>query len=357
MDFRNSRLAQTTVKIYSSLMVGIIEVAEHAGVSIATVSRALNGKHHVSAKAKEKVLRAAQELGYVASSSAYTLATGRTKNIGLVTPFVDRWFFSAVIDGAVNELTNHGYDVSLYNLSGGADQRKKIFTDRLLRKRVDGVLTIALKPTEAELANLIAVQKPVVCIGGQIPGLRTVAVDDHAVGQIATEYLIKFGHKKIGMISGNPASEMDFHQPYLRRTGYQDAMRQAGLDVKPQWLLGADFTTENGYNSAYKMLSDLDRPTAIFCASDEMAFGVMLAAKDLGLRVPNDLSIIGVDGHDLGQFHGLTTINQSPRSQGAQAADLLIEQLEHRDEKKKRTQDLYEFPVELVERGSVAKPS
>lgn len=337
-------------------MVGIIEVAQHAGVSIATVSRALNEKSHVSAKAKEKVLKAAEELGYVPSSSAYTLATGRTKNIGLVTPYVDRWFFSNVIDGAVNELTERGYDVSLYNLSGGADQRKKIFTDRLLRKRVDGVLTIALKPTDSELSNLFAVQKPIVCIGGEIEGLRTVAVNDKAIGRIATEYLIKLGHTKIAMISGNPSSEMDFHQPYLRRTGFQDAMRAANLEVKPQWLLGADFTVPTGYVAAMAMLQhQKDRPSAIFCASDEMAIGVLLAAKHLGISIPEELSVIGVDGHELGDFYQLTTVDQDPRNQGAKAAELLIEQLENKEDRKKRHRDLFEWPAQLVERGSVAR--
>ena len=118
-------------------MVGIIEVAELAGVSTATVSRALNGKSHVSSRARERVLEAAQELGYVASSSAFTLATGRAKNIGVVLPFVDRWFFSAVLEGAINSLVERGYDVTLYSLSGGPNNRRRVFSDLVLRKRVD----------------------------------------------------------------------------------------------------------------------------------------------------------------------------------------------------------------------------
>ena len=104
-------------------MVGIIEVAQRAGVSTATVSRALNGKSHVSARARERVLKAAQELGYVASSSAYTLATGRSRNIGVVLPFIDRWFFSTVLEGIVSALVMRGYDITLYSLSGGAGHR------------------------------------------------------------------------------------------------------------------------------------------------------------------------------------------------------------------------------------------
>ena len=163
-------------------MVGIIEVAERAGVSTATVSRALNGKSHVSARAREKVLKAAQELGYVASSSAYTLATGRSKNIGVVMPYIDRWFFSAVLDGAVNALVNRGYDVTLYSLSGGPASRKRVFEDLVLRKRVDGVLTVAVKLSEGELKRLSELQKPIVGIGGPIPGARSISIDDEGAG-------------------------------------------------------------------------------------------------------------------------------------------------------------------------------
>jgi DNA-binding LacI/PurR family transcriptional regulator len=132
-------------------MIGIFEVAQRAGVSTATVSRALNGKSHVSARARERVLKAAQELGYVASSSAYTLATGKSRNIGVVLPFIDRWFFSAVLEGIINALVSRGYDVTLYSLSGGASHRERVFEDLVLRKRVDGVLTVALKLSDREL--------------------------------------------------------------------------------------------------------------------------------------------------------------------------------------------------------------
>ena len=215
-------------------MIGIVEVAERAGVSTATVSRALNGKAHVSARAREKVLKAAAELGYVASSSAYTLATGRSKNIGVVLPFIDRWFFSAVLEGIVNALVARGYDVTLYNLSGGASHRKRVFEDLVLRKRVDGVLTVALKLSEHELKNLTELQKPIVGIGGPIPGARSLTIDDEGAGRLATQHLISLGHTEIGMISGPPATEMDFHQPYLRKTGYHEALLDANLDFHPQ---------------------------------------------------------------------------------------------------------------------------
>ncbi len=338
-------------------MVGIIEVAQHAGVSTATVSRALNGKSHVSAKAREKVLKAAQELGYVASSSAYTLATGRAKNIGVVMPFIDRWYFSSVLDGAVNAMVSRGYDVTLYNLSGGSVNRKRVFEDLVLRKRVDGVLTVAVKLTDEELEKLTALQKPIVGIGGPIPGARSLSIDDEGAGRLATLHLLSLGHTEIGMISGTPASEMDFHQPSLRRTGYQEALLDANLDFKPEWVAEADFTVGGGYHAAKQMLGDpRSAPTAIFCAADEMGFGAIQAARDLGYRVPQDISVIGMDGHPLGDFYGLSTIDQNPNAQGAKGANMLVDILESNDEKQPvNVEQLTQWPIELLVRSSTAR--
>ncbi len=338
-------------------MVGIIEVAQRAGVSTATVSRALNGKSHVSARAREKVLKAAQELGYVASSSAYTLATGRAKNIGVVMPFVSPWFFASVLDGIVNALINRGYDVTIYSLSGGLSHRRRTFEDLVLRKRVDGVLTVAVKLTDSELANLTALQKPIVGIGGPIPGARSLSLDDEGAGRLATQHLISLGHTEIGMIAGNPASEMDFHQPYLRRTGYHEALLDANLDFKPEWMAEADFTVGGGYHAAKQMLGDpRSAPTALFCASDEMGFGAIQAARDLGYRVPQDISVIGMDGHELGEFYGLSTINQRPKEQGAKGANMLVDILESDDPKQLvNVEQLTQWPMDLLVRSSTAR--
>ena len=338
-------------------MVGITEVAELAGVSTATVSRALNGKSHVSARARERVLKAAAQLGYVASSSAYTLATGRSKNIGVVMPFVDRWYFSVVLEGAVSALVARGYDVTLYNLSGGSEQRNSIFRDLLPRKRVDGVLTVALKLSESELLGLTAMQKPILGIGGPIPGARSLSIDDEGAGRLATQHLISLGHTKIGMISGTPASEMDFHQPYLRRTGYREALLDANLDFQPGWLTEADFTIAGAYHGAKQILGDpRSAPTAIFCASDEMGFGAIMAARDLGYRVPQDISIIGMDGHEVGEFYGLSTISQQPRAQGYHGANMLVDLLESGDPRDlKNIEQINEWPIDLLVRSSTAR--
>ena len=340
-------------------MAGIEEVARIAGVSTATVSRALSGKEHVSAKSRAKVEAAAKQLGYVASSSAYTLATGRTRNIGVVIPAVDRWFFSVILEAIETVLIEHGYDLTLYNLSGGQEQRNKIFNDFLLRKRVDAVLTVAVKLSDTELANLTQTRKPIMGIGGPIDGARTLTIDDFAAGKLATEHLIGLGHTRIAHIGGLEPTEMDFKQPSKRRTGYEHALTAAGLQIRPTWFIPTDFTIQGAYHAAKQILGDpRNAPTAIMCSSDEMGFGAIMAAKDLGLRVPQDVSVIGMDNHDMSDFFGLSTINQNVRGQGRHTAEKLLSLLENYVEGEPVNVELNtEWPVELLVRSSTARPA
>jgi LacI family repressor for deo operon, udp, cdd, tsx, nupC, and nupG len=307
---------------------GIDEVARVAGVSTATVSRALSGAGHVSPSTRERVRRAARELGYVVSSSASGLATGRTRNVGVVIPFLNRWFFSSVLEGAESTLLTHGYDLTLYNLQGGGDERQTVFEHFLLRKRVDAVIAVSLELTQSEVSRLLAMKKPIVGVGGPLPGVRTLSVDDVAVSRMATEHLISLGHRRIAHIGGNEEYNHDFHVPTNRKVGYDAALTGAGIAPDPALHVPGDFTIPGGYASALRLLADpATRPSAIFAASDEMAIGAILAARDLGLKVPEDLSVIGVDDHELSEFFGLTTVAQYPDLQGRLAAEILIEEL------------------------------
>ena len=338
-------------------MVGIEDVAKHAGVSTATVSRALSGKPHVSDRARAKVEASAAELGYVPSSTGYTLATGRHRSIGIVLPFIDRWFFSAVLDAATTSLAGFGYDVAIYSLSGGDEYRTRAFDELLLRKKVDAMITIAVKLSPHEMDILNRINKPIIGIGGPTPGARSLSIDERAAGKLATEHLISLGHSRIGIIAGTVESDMYFKQPSLRRDGYKDALDAAGLDALSVWTAEADFTVSDGYVQAKQMLGDHRlAPTAIFCVSDEMAFGAIMAAKDLGLRVPEDISIIGFDNHDLSEFYGLTTISQDVRGQAEQASKTIVDLLQDEDiQSRVNIEEHHPFPVELIIRSSTAR--
>ncbi|QNO37236.1 LacI family DNA-binding transcriptional regulator [Protaetiibacter sp. SSC-01] len=334
-------------------MPGIHEVAQLAGVSAATVSRALSGRGSVSPTTRAKVQAAANELGYVVSSSASGLATGRTRNVGVVIPFLNRWFYGAVIEGAESALLEQGYDLTLYNLGGSDEERRLVFEHFLLRKRVDAVIAVSLELTSDEVKRLIDLDKPIVGVGGPLPGVRTLSLDDVELGRLATEHLIALGHTEIAHIGGD-ALEMDFHLPTNRRHGYEEAMRAAGLETPDRFFHAADFTMQGGYRAAKQLLGNpAGRPTAIFAASDEMAIGAILAAKDLGMHVPGDVSVMGIDDHELAEFFGLTTIAQFPDMQGRMAVEVLMDEL-HPGARSAEELNI-DLPYELVVRSSTAR--
>ncbi|MDQ4503983.1 LacI family DNA-binding transcriptional regulator [Sinomonas sp. ASV322] len=309
--------------------VSIRDVAETAGVSMATVSRALSGRGNVSQRSRERVLDAAEKLGFVPSYNASSLASGRTRNIGVMLPSVSRWFFSSVLEGASKALLEAGYDLTLYNTGEQPGSRESVLNDFLLRQRLDGLLAVSLELSSDEVDQLMRVKRPVVGVGGLIAGVATLQIDDFEVARAATQHLIGLGHRDIAHVSGTAEFERDFALPTSRREGFLAAMKDAGLEVRSSWLAATDFTVSGAYSASKRLLaSPGGRPTAIFAASDEMAFGAILAARDLGLRVPDDVSIIGIDGHDLGPLFGLTTFDQAPRKQGETAVRMLLGQVE-----------------------------
>ena len=333
-------------------MVGIDEVARHAGVSTATVSRALSGNGHVSPSTKRKVEASALELGYVVSSTASSLASGRMKNIGVVVPFLNRWFFSNVVEGAQQALLSNGYDLTLYNLTGGGTSRRSVFEHFLLRQRVDAVIAISLELTPDEVARLHALNKPLVGVGGPIDGVRTLTIDDVAIARLATDHLLSLGHTRVGHIGGNEDADRDFHLSTNRRHGFSSSLAAAEVPLNPSLCQDADFTLSGGYRAARVLLDRPagERPTAIFAASDEMAIGAILAARDLGITVPRDLSVVGIDDHELSDFFGLSTIAQFPQVQGKKAVEILMDEL-HPGVHDQTVLDT-PMPFELIVRGS-----
>ncbi|WP_314457018.1 LacI family DNA-binding transcriptional regulator [uncultured Microbacterium sp.] len=331
-------------------MTGIDDVARAAGVSTATVSRALSGRGTVSSATRERVLAAAGSLGYVVSAAASTLATGRSRAVGVVVPFLDRWFFSTVLAGISDALVRRGYDITLYSVSADPAERRRVFDDHLRRRRIDAVITIALELDAEESSSLRSLGVPIVAIAGPNPLLTTLTVDDLAVGRLATAHLLGLGHRRLAHIGADAVADAASSVPALRRRGFEQALADAGIEA--HGVAPADFTIEGGSSAAARLLSSDDAPTALFAASDEMAIGAILAARELGLRVPDDVSIIGVDGHELGRWFGLTSIDQFARGQGERAAEVVLRALDGA----RPARGLGTLPFELVDRGSTAPP-
>jgi len=301
-------------------MTGIKDVAREVEMSTATVSRALRGLPGVSEETRSKVMETALRLGYVPSPSAAGLASGHTRTVAVIVPWVTRWFFAAVVQGAEQVLRERGYDLLLYNLAGDESARHRVFETSLLTKRVDAVLVLSLKPSPDELARLEKLGRPVTIVGADVPGWATVRIDDEQAARSAVQHLAGLGHRRIAYVGGATEGVLDFTAPAARLAGYRSALAEAGLRHDRRLEADGEFSVAGGSRAAQALLRRQDPPTAIFAASDEMAIGVLRTARELGVRVPDDLSVIGIDDHEMAEIFDLTTVAQPVHEQGRVAA-------------------------------------
>ncbi|MEV4663729.1 LacI family DNA-binding transcriptional regulator [Micromonospora echinofusca] len=310
-------------------MTRIDDVARLAGVSTATVSRALRGLPTVSAATRRRVLAAAEQLEYAVSPSASRLAGGRTGTVAVVVPRITRWFFGTVVEAVEDLLQQAGYDLLLYNLGGREQVRQRVLRTANLHKRVDAIMLVATPLRPADLTALTKLKLPGVTIssGTVVPDWPCVRIDDVGVARTATRHLLDLGHRRIAHISGDPDDELAYTTHLDRRRGYREALAAAGIEPDPCLDVESQFTISGGTRATEELLRRGDPPTAIFAACDEMAMGAMTALRDAGLRVPQDVSVIGVDDHDLASVLGLSTIAQPAAEQGRLAARILLDPL------------------------------
>jgi len=322
------------------------DVARLAGVSTATVSRALRAVSGVSPSTRERVLAAVAELGYVSSPAASRLAGGRTGTVAVVVPYITRWFFGQVVSGAESVLREQGLDLLLYNL-GGPGGRERYFSKQALHKRVDAVLVLCLPLSDAELHALSGLQVPVVMVGADVEGFPSVRIDDVSGAAIAAQHLVNLGHRRIALISGVPDDPMGFTAQGDRRRGFRDTLVAAGLPVDPGLEAAGYFTLDGGAEAMSVLLGRPEPPTAVFAESDEMAFGALRTLRRAGLDVPGDVSLVGFDGHELADLMDLTTVAQPVYEQGRLAAELLADALNGRGGERRLS-----VPTRLIVRGS-----
>ncbi|MCB5275026.1 Catabolite control protein A [Arthrobacter sp. SO5] len=333
--------------------VSIEDVAAAAGVSTATVSRAVRGLPRVSPATREKILAVAETMGYVASSSASGLATGRTKTIGVLAPFVSRWFFSKAIEGADRELHARQYNLSLFNLGGHGSNRERLFSKTMVYKQIDALLVLCMALTHDEIEHLQKIDIPLVVVGGHVEECPYIGIDDYAAASTAVRHLIELGHRDIALLHGDDETDLNFDVPRVRIRAFKDLMAEAGLDARPEWDERGDFTVPSG-QAAFKRLWNRPgpKPSAIFCASDEMAMGVIFEANRAGVRVPEDLSVIGIDDHDFSEAIGLTTVGQRPDEQAELGTKMLLDELDGNAGAVRSTI----APHRLIVRGTTAPP-
>jgi LacI family transcriptional regulator len=323
----------------------IAQVARHAGVGVATVSRVLNSSPAVREQTRQRVLDAIAELGYAPNPAARALSTGRTLSVGVVAPFFTRPSVMERLRGISHVLAGAGYRIVLFDVER-AGQDSESF--RTLPGGLDGLLSISLCPPDGDLDRFAAAGMPVVLVDYPHERLPAVHTDDVAGGRLATEHLLELGHERIAFLGDVEHNCHRFTSSAMRRVGYEQALAAAGLEIDPELVRRASHGREPAAVLTRELLDLADPPTAVFAASDTQAMGVLEAADELGVVVPDDLSVVGYDDIEIARYAGLTTIAQPLEESGAIGAHLLLGALDHGDATGRQ------LPVRLVVRSTTA---
>lgn len=331
-------------------MATIQDVARRAGVGVGTVSRVINESPLVSEATRTRVQQVIDEIGYRPSSLARALSLGRSTTLAVIVPFFTRSSVVARLRGVADVLDGSGYDLVLYDVHT-PEQRDRRF-DLAARADRAGVLIMSLAPSHDAVRALAAASVPVVFVDRRVEGLPHVFTDDVAGGRKATDHLIGLGHTRVAFVGDRFDESFGFTSSVDRLAGYRLAMAEAGLPVPAGYEQVADHGREEAHRQTRELLSLPERPTAIVAASDLQAFGVLEAARDAGVDVPGELSVIGYDDVPMAPYLGLTTVQQQLYETGAEAAALLIRLLA--DETLE--EDSVELPTEIVIRRSTAPP-
>ena len=305
----------------------IRDVARHAGVSVATVSRVLNDLPIVTPETRDRVRRAVDELGFRRSAMARSLSLGRSQTIGVVAPFFTTPSVVERLRGISERLADYGYDLMLFDVETPG-QRTDALREFARRDRVDGLLVISLPLSDGEVEVLRSEDLPIVLVDIGHPELPHVVIDDVRGGELAGEHLLAKGHRRIGFIGDQPANPFGFTSSERRREGLRRALRGAGIGPKDSLERRGVHGREQARALARDLLGSNERPTAVFAASDIQAIGVLEAAGMLGLQVPEDVAVIGFDDIEMATVVGLTTVRQPLRESGSRGTELLLAAIE-----------------------------
>ncbi len=305
-------------------MTTMKDVARVVGVNESTVSRALNNLPYVHPQTRERVLEAARRLNYRPNTVARSLATNRTYVVGLVISNIANLFFAEVTKGIEEVADANGYSVILCDTARDVAKELK-YLELLARRQADGIIFMSGRLPPDVVATIKSVKCPVVTISrdGARHGIPTVRINNRAEAARATRYLMKLGHRRIGFISG----QLDDTESGLPRLeGYRAALEEGRIEFDPAIVHEGDFRMESGVRACARIMGARPRPTAIFAANDEMAIGAMKALAQQGLKVPEDVAVVGFDDTALATVvtPPLTTVAQPLRTLGTSAMEMLL---------------------------------
>lgn len=321
------------------MTITIRDVAKHAKVGIATVSRVLNGHPSVRPETRQRVLAAIEELDFTPNLTAQTLSSGQTNLIGVFAPFFTRPVYVQRLIGIQEVMETSEYDLVLFSVN--VQTKYDEYLKQVIRqRRVDALLIISMQITEEHILLSERMDIPLVLIETYNEYTTCVAIDNILGGQIATEYLLSLGHEQIAFIGDQLEGKYGFSATNERFIGYRYALAEADIDLPNKYHSFAPLEIHSQHQAmkqALQLLQLKHRPTAIFATSDTQAIGVLQAANKLDITIPNELSVIGFDDIEISSFFELTTIRQPMIESGRRGAKMLLsrlqsDQIEHRQE-------------------------
>ncbi len=331
--------------------VTMSDVAREAGVSLMTVSRVLNGKAEVSPETRQRVLDVIARLDYRPSGVARSLVTRRTRTIGLVVPDNANPFFSEVARGVEHAAYAHGYNVFLCNTDEDLERERAVLQS-LEEKGVDGVVLCSSRLEDDELRTVIARHPAAVLLNRRLEGVAAVLVDDEQGGRMATEHLLRAGRRRVGFLTGPPASRSGRQ----RVTGYRAAFVAAGLPCSPAWAWPCAPTVDGGRQGTRELLGGHPGMTALLCYNDLVAIGALQACAELHVAVPGELAVVGFDDIPLAALvtPSLTTCRAPRYDLGCEAMRLLLQCL---DASSEQTGEVLMQPELIVRASAPARGS
>ncbi|MFN2168595.1 MAG: LacI family DNA-binding transcriptional regulator [Anaerolineae bacterium] len=333
------------------MAVTIYDVAKRAGVGIGTVSRVLNDSPNVRNETRQRVLSAIETLNYSPSPIARRLSLRKTLTVGVIAPFFTRPSVVERLRGIEAVIAESDYDLVVYNVETPS-RRDAYFFHIPTSNRVDGLIVLSLKPNDEDVLRWNSARIPIVLVDADHPDLSRVLIDDIGGGYLATQHLIELGHRRIAFVGDPEHLAFDFTSSAHRYEGYRRALADYGLNYRSGYFQAAEHGQEVAAQVTRNLLSLEQPPTAIFAASDTQAFGVIEAARELGVRVPGDLSVVGFDDLELAAYLKLTTVRQPLVESGLRGIELLLQAID--DPNGEVVCD--QLPLELVVRQSTAPP-
>lgn len=329
--------------------VTIYDVARRAGVGVGTVSRVLNDSPQVRKETRDRVMAVIEQLNYRPSPIAQRLSLRKTLSIGVIAPFFTEPSVVERLRGIERVLADSEYDMIVYNVEVPA--RRDFYFDTLPTSlRVDGIIIISLFPTDDNAIQWADAGLPIILVDTNHPGFSRIIIDDVAGGVMAVQHLIDLGHRKIALAADKQDAAFRFTATRDRYQGYREALADNGIPFRPDYHRSAAHGRAEARVLTHQLLGLADPPTAIFATSDTQAFGVIQAAQDLGVRIPQDLSVVGYDDLELAEYLSLTTVRQPLLESGKRGAEMVLSAIA--DGRGEVMCDL--LPLELVVRSSTA---